>query len=79
MFCKKKPTNCQTLGQKRQNILHSFIEAKNDLVDLITEQELYGQEITDQIKSLQEEQTCNDQDVKSSKSILSKINNLLTF
>lgn len=77
MFCKKKPTNCQTLGDKRQNILHSFIQAKNDLIELISEQESYGQEISDNIKALQEEQSCNDSDVKTSKSILSKINNLL--
>ena len=77
MFCKKKPTNCQTLGEKRQNILHSFVQAQNDLTELIAEQENYGQEISESIKALQNEQSCNDLDVKTSKSILSKINNLL--
>lgn len=77
MFCKKKPTNCQTLGEKRQNILHSFVQAQNDLTELIAEQESYSQELAENIKALQTEQSCNDLDVKTSKSILSKINNLL--
>ena len=77
MFCKKKPTNCESLGEKRQNILHSFIQAKNDLTELIIEQENYGHHISDEIKALQEEQSCNDSDLKTSKSILSKINALL--
>lgn len=78
MFCKKKPVNCETLGQKRQNILHNFISTRNDLLSLIEEQESYGQHIADEIKALQDEQACNSDDLKTSKSILSKINALLS-
>lgn len=77
MFCKKTPTTSKTLGLRRLNILHTFIDAKNNLAELISDQEAYGQNINEQIQSLQEEQNYNDLDIKSSKSILSKINNLL--
>lgn len=78
MFCKKKPTSCTTLNEKRQGILQGFLTAKDQLLTLIAEQESYDAELQSQIKDLQAEQACNNQDVKTSKSILSKIENLLS-
>lgn len=78
MFCKKKPTNCTTLNDRRNGILQGFITAQEELVSLIEEQERYDAELQTQIKDLQAEQACNNQDVKTSKSILSKIENLLS-
>jgi septal ring factor EnvC (AmiA/AmiB activator) len=76
MFC-KKPTNCASLLEKRNNILNVFTKTRNDLTALLAEQQEFSNELSEQIKSLSDEKACADNDINDSKNMLSKINHFL--
>lgn len=78
MFCtKKKPTSCSSLLERRTNILSVFTRTRDQLIELLEEQNAYSQHLDEQIKDLSVEKVCTDVDIKESQSILAKINNFL--
>ena len=78
MFCKKKtPTSCTSLLERREGILSVFTRTRDELVQLIEDQQAYSKNLEDQITALSVEKVCADHDMKESSSILSKINNFL--
>jgi hypothetical protein len=78
MFCSKKEvTTLGSLQAKKENILSVFTKTRDDLAQLIEQQEGFKSSIEIQIESLEDDKEFIDKSISSSKSVLSKIKSIL--
>ena len=73
----KEVTTLGSLQAKKENILSVFTRTRDELSQLIEQQESFKASIEQQIINLQLDKDSTDKSISSSKSILSKIKSIL--
>jgi hypothetical protein len=73
----KEVTTLGSLQAKKENILSVFTRTRDELSQLIEQQEGFKASIEQQIINLQLDKDSTDKSISSSKSILSKIKSIL--